>query len=148
MKRRAVFLLGALMMSAACAWPAAIVAGQDTAVPKSKSPSPFEDVIKGVLETMDSLSKALATIHDEPSAKAAQDDLRKAADKWRLVQKKAASLPPPAKEEKDRLAKEYKAPLEKAQKRFFGEVARVRTIPGGRAALLQISALLEKKSKK
>lgn len=142
MKRWAALIMGALVVSTAC------VAGQDTGAPKGKDTSPFEEVIKGVLDTMDSLSKTLATIHDEASAKAAQEDLGKAADKWRLVKKKAEALPPPSKEEKDRLAKEYKTPLEKAQKKLLGEAARVRTIPGGRAALSRISAVLEKNSKK
>ena len=100
-----------------------------------------------MLETMDSLSTTLATVRDEASAKAAEPDLRKAADKWQLVKKNAALLPPPVKEEKDRVAKQYRAKLEQAQKKLFGEVARVSTVPGGRMALLQISAVLDKKSK-
>ena len=74
-------------------------------------------------------------------------DLRKAAGKWQLIKKKAEGLPPPSKEEKDRLAKQYKTKLEEAQKKLFGEVARVSAIAGGRQALLEISGVLEKKGK-
>jgi hypothetical protein len=107
----------------------------------------FEDVIKQVLDTMDSLKTTLATIQDEETAKSAQPGLRKAAGKWQLIKKKAEGLPPPSKEEKDRLAKQYKTKLEEAQKKLFGEVGRVSAIPGGRDALLEISSVLDKKTK-
>ena len=107
----------------------------------------FEDVVKQMLDTMGSLTTTLATIRDDETAKSAQPDLRKAAGKWQLIKKKAEGLPPPSKEEKDRLAKEYRTKLEEAQKKLFGEVARVSTIPGGRAALLEVSSILGKKNK-
>jgi hypothetical protein len=107
----------------------------------------FDDVIKQMLETMDSLSTTLATIRDEETAKVAQPDLRKAAGKWQLIKKKAEGLPPPSKEEKDRLAKQYKTKLEESQKKLFGEVARVSLLSGGREALLEISSVLDKKGK-
>ena len=105
----------------------------------------FEDVIKQMLDTMGSLTKTLATVTDEETAKNSQPELRKAAGRWHQIKKKAEGLPPPSKEEKDRLAKEYKPKLEEAQKKLFGEVARVSVIPGGRQALLEISGVLEKK---
>jgi hypothetical protein len=107
----------------------------------------FEDVVKQVLETMGSLTTTLLTIRDEETAKSAQPELRKTAGQWRLIKKQAEGLPPPSKEEKDRLAKQYKTKLEEAQKKLFGEVARVSIVPGGRAALLEISGVLEKKTK-
>jgi hypothetical protein len=116
--------------------------------PKGEVKTPFEEVVKQMIATMDSLTATLATIRDDESAKAAQADLRKAADKWQLVKKNADKLPPPEKQEKDRLAKEYKTKLEQAQKKLFGEVARVSAVPGGRAALLEIRAVLDKKATK
>jgi hypothetical protein len=107
----------------------------------------FEDVVKQMLDVMGSLTTTLATIRDDETAKSAQPDLRKAAGKWQLIKKKAEGLPPPSKEEKDRLTKEYKTKLEEAQKKLFGEVARVSVIPGGRAALLDMSSVLGKKGK-
>jgi hypothetical protein len=107
----------------------------------------FEDVVKQMLETMDSLTTTLATIRDEETARAAHPELRKTAGKWQVIKKKAEGLPPPSKEEKDRLSTQYKTKLEEAQKKMFGEVGRVGAIPGGREALLEISALLGKKSK-
>ena len=94
------------------------------------------------------MTKTLATVTDEETAKNSHPELRKAAGDGNLIKKKADGLPPPSKEEKDRLAKEYKPKLEEAQKKLFGEVARVSVIPGGRQALLEISSVLEKKDKK
>lgn len=107
----------------------------------------FDDIVKQMLDTMDSLTQTLTTIQDEETAKAAQPDLRKTAAKWQLIKQKAEGLPPPTREEKDRLAKQYKVKLEEAQKKLFGEVGRVSAVPGGRQALLEISGVLEKKSK-
>ena len=96
----------------------------------------------------DSLTATLATIRDEETAKGAQPELRKTAAKWKLIKQKAEDLPPPSRQEKDRLEKQYKMKLEEAQKKLFGEVARVRMVSGGREALLEISSVLEKKAKK
>jgi hypothetical protein len=140
MKRLAAILLSILALAAARGL------GQES--PKGEAKAPFEEVVKQMIATMDSLTTTLATIRDEESAKAAQAHLRKAADKWQLVKKNADKLPPPEKQEKDRLAKEYKPKLEQAQKKLFGEVARVSAVPGGRAALLEIRAVLDKKATK
>jgi hypothetical protein len=136
MKARITFALGLLV------WLAFLPGA------KAGDKTQFEDVIKQMLDTMGSLTKTLATVTDEETAKNSQPELRKAAGKWHLIKKKADGLPPPSKEEKDRLAKEYKPKLEEAQKKLFGEVARVSVIPGGRQALLEISSVLEKKDKK
>lgn len=113
----------------------------------SGSKAPFEDIVKQMVDTMDALTTTLATIRDEDTAKGAQPELRKAAAKWQVIKKKAESLPPPSREEKDRVAKEYKVKLEEAQKKLFGEVGRVATVPGGREALRELSAVLDKKTK-
>lgn len=108
----------------------------------------YEKVIKQTLDTMDTLTKTLKSIRDEGSAKSAKLEVAKAAEQWQSVQKKSAELPPPSKEEKDRLAKLYKMKLEEAQKNLFGEAARVRNISGGPDVLLAISSILDKKAKK
>ena len=96
---------------------------------------------------MDALATTLSTIQDEETAKTAKPELRKIAGKWSEIKKSAEALPPPSKEDKDRLAKQYKMKLEEAQKKLFGQVARVQQIPGGRDALLEISSVLTKKAK-
>ena len=107
----------------------------------------FEDIVKQMVQTMDTLTRTLGTIQDEETAKGARPELRKAAEKWHTIKKNAENLPPPSREERDRLAKEYKGKLEEAQKKLFVEVARVALVPGGKDALLEISGVLAKKSK-
>jgi len=109
--------------------------------------SSLESVIKQMIDTMDGLTKTLATIRDEESAKSAQPELKKTAEQWRLIKKKAEGVSPPSKEEKDRLAKQFKMKLEEAQKKLFTEVARVSAIQGGREAILEISSVLKKEKK-
>src|SRR5579862_884295 len=105
-----------------------LLVSAQTNVQENSKVSPYEAVIKQTLESMESLTKTLKAIHDEDSAKGAKEELTKTAEKWQSIQKKAAELPPPGKEEKDRVAKLYKTKLEEAQKGLFGEVARVRSI--------------------
>ena len=107
----------------------------------------FEDVIKEMLGIMGKLSTTLEGIKDEDTAKAAKPDLRTAAGRWVELRKKSESMKPPAKEEKDRLEKEYKEKLLAAQKKLFGEIARVKTVPGGPDALKEIVAVVDKEKK-
>src|SRR5262245_24263163 len=99
----------------------------------------LEDIVKQMLGAMGQMTTTLSGITDEASAKAAHPDLKKSAESWLLIRKNADKVPPPTKEEKDRLAKEYKPKLEEAQKKLFFEIGRVQGIPGGKEALLEIS---------
>jgi hypothetical protein len=110
--------------------------------------TPYEAVIKQTLETIESLTKTLKTIRDDDSAKGARDEVAKLAEKWHSIQKKSTELPPPAKEEKDRLAKLYKTKLEEAQKGLIGETARVRGVTRDPEILAALSSILEKKAAK
>jgi hypothetical protein len=109
--------------------------------------SAFDEIVQQMIDTIDSLTTTLATVQNEETAKEAQPSLRKSAAKWQIIYKKAKDLPPPSREEKDRVAKQFKMKLEESQKKLFAEVARVRTVPGGPQALLEISGVLEKKKK-
>src|SRR4051794_32879495 len=127
-------------------WSAAVVAM--TAGLVWSQDARFEDVLKSMLGTMDQITKTLSGITDEDTAKAARPELKKSAEEWQAVRKKAEHLPPPSKEEKDRLAKEYKKKLEDSQKKLFEEISRVQGVPGGKAALLEVSKVLGKQPKK
>ena len=110
-------------------------------------PANLEDVIKEVLATMDQLTTSLKTVEDEKSAEAARPDLRKAAERFVALRTKAESIKPPAKQEKERLEKEYKPKLFEAQKKLFGEIGRVKLLSGGQVALKEIRAVMEPKKK-
>jgi hypothetical protein len=110
-------------------------------------PARFEEVLKDLLGTMDKLTTTLATIRDQDSASAAKPELRKSAGHWQALLKKAEDVAPPNKEEKEQLEKAYAGKLEEARKKLFGEVQRVRAVPGGREALKEISGVLSRKPK-
>src|SRR5262245_65410831 len=67
----------------------------------------FEDVLKDMLATMDQITSTLGEVKDEETAKAARPGLQKAAQRFVELRKKADTVKPPSKEEKDRLDKEY-----------------------------------------
>ncbi len=105
----------------------------------------FEDVVKEMLGLMDELTKSLASIKDEETAKAARPELQKAATRFVELRKKSETRKPPSREEKDRLEKEYREKLQVAQKKLNAEVRRVEDVPGGRTALKEIKAVFDKK---
>lgn len=107
----------------------------------------FEEVVKDMLGTMEKLTGVLGTIKDEDTAKAAKPDLRQIAGRWQELRKKAETMKPPSKEEKERLEKEYKEKLQTAQRKLFAEIARVNGVAGGKDALQEISTILKKGKK-
>jgi hypothetical protein len=106
--------------------------------------SRYEDVLKEMIGTLDKISTTLANIKDRDSADAAAVELRKRAEEWDAVRKKATELPPPERPEKDRLAKAYRGRFDAAFKTLLGETTRVQAIPGGRAALQEIRSVMTK----
>jgi hypothetical protein len=100
--------------------------------------SPYESVVKDMISALDVLSETLGTIKDEPSAKTARPEVKKAADRLDEVRKKAQGLQQPDKAEKDRITREYKVKLETSLKKVLAEVARVKGVPGGEEAVKEI----------
>jgi hypothetical protein len=107
--------------------------------------SPYESVIKEMIVALDTLTGVLGTIKDEPSAKAARPELKKAAGQLDEVRKKAEGLKPPDKAEKDRVARDYKAKLDTSIRKLLAEEARVKGIPGGAEAVNEIYSAGDKK---
>ena len=106
--------------------------------------SPHEAVVKEMLRTLEQVTGVLGKISDEASAEAARPELRAADKRMLQLRKKAKELKQPSKEEKDRLAREYRARFEDALKKLRAEVIRVKGIPGGDAAVKELSSLNEK----
>ena len=119
-----------------------------TLIANAGSQLTHEAVLKETLGALEKLSATLAGIRDAETAKLAQSDLRKSADQWKALMKKAEELPPPNKEEKEKLEKAYAPKLEEARRKLFGEVDRVRSVAGGREALQVIDAVLNRKPKR
>jgi hypothetical protein len=128
---------GVILLSCALAAPA----GQETK-------ASLEDVLKDMVATMERMTSSLAGIKDEETAKAARPELSKAADHFVSIRKKAETLKPPTKEEKDRLEKEFRPKLVDATKKLFGEIGRVGKVPGGKEVLRDISAAVNPEPKK
>jgi hypothetical protein len=103
--------------------------------------SPYEKGLKVQLRALEQLSTVLAGVRDVDSAQAARPELRKAADAWTGAKTKLAELPPPDKQEKDRLAKDYKKKMDAATLKFFTEVGRVRGFPAGKQLLEEIKSV-------
>ncbi|GEM_PF-4769326 len=107
-----------------------------------------EEVAKQLLTVMDKISVSLASITSQESADAAKPELRKAAKEFLAVRAQAEKLPPPSREEKNRLEKEFKGKIEAATKKLAGERVRVRNIsPGGPEALEEIRSVFDKRLK-
>jgi len=102
----------------------------------------FEAVLKDMLGTMDKLTATLTAVKDEATAKAARPELQKNAEHFAAIRKKAATLRPPNKEEKEKLEKEYRPKLLESNKKLLGEMVRVSSVPGGKEALKELSELL------
>lgn len=106
-----------------------------------------DDVIKRMLATLDKITTTLASINNQESADAAKPELHKSGKEWLAVRAQAEKLPPPSRQQKHRLEKEFKGKLEAAQKKLAGEVIRVKNIPGGSEALKEIRSVLVKQMK-
>jgi hypothetical protein len=117
-----------------------------SSAPAGGEPS-HEDVVKQMLAGLDKITMSLTTITNEESAEAAKPELRKAAKGWIELRAKVEKLPPPPREEKERLDKEYKEKLVTARKKLNAEKIRVENIPGGAEALKEIRGVFEKQMK-
>jgi hypothetical protein len=106
--------------------------------------SPYEQLLKQVLQSVDKVTVTLETIKDEESAAAAKPDLRKAATLFLEAKAKGDKMQPPEKDEKVRLEKMYKPKLKESMEKMNAQVTRVQFIPGGKDALKEISVLLPK----
>ena len=106
--------------------------------------SPYEQLLKQVLQSVDKVTATLETVKDEESAAAAKPDLRKSAALFIEAKAKGEKMQPPEKDEKVRLEKIYKPKLKESMEKMNTQVTRVQFIPGGKDALKEISVLLPK----
>jgi hypothetical protein len=107
--------------------------------------SKLGEIIAEALATLDRITVSLATVKDEPTAKAAVPDLRKAAARWNEIRDRAEKEKPPSRDEQDRLKKRYTEKLQAADKKLKAEIARVKQLPGAEVALKEISLVVKKR---
>jgi len=109
---------------------------------------PTEEVVAQMLGQLEKLADTLGSLKDEDTVTAAKDSLKKNVQSFIELRAKAEKLPPPSREVKDRLAKEYKGKFVAVQEKLMLEITRVRTsVPGGREAVKEISALLGRETR-
>ena len=110
------------------------------------SPS-HEQLAEKMLASLDKITMVLKGIEGDDAAKDAKPELRKAADSWIEARAQAGKLPPPEKDEKERLVKIYRPKIDATLKKMFIEIQRVSVIPGGKDALKEIAGVLKKDEK-
>ncbi len=106
----------------------------------------FEDVIKEMLAIMQDMTTTLETVTDQVSAGTAKPVLRKVAKRFVDIRRQARKMKPPTPEEKQILEKAYKAKLQSAQLKLFGQIARVKRIEGGQQALEELKTFLSREA--
>jgi hypothetical protein len=106
-----------------------------------KSQSPYEAIVKDILDITEKMAAALEKIQDAASAAEVRPELKKAAERFVTLRKKAEELLQPDLEERERVSRLYRRPLEAAVNRFLQERGRVAAIPGGREALQELAGL-------
>jgi|ERR1043165_1603428 uncharacterized protein YnzC (UPF0291/DUF896 family) len=107
--------------------------------------SPYEKSLQEAIDSFEKIGASLKTIKDEASAAAAKPQLSKSADEFLAARAHAAKLPPPEKDEKQRLEATYKPKLEAAMKKMFTEIRRVELVDGGKDALKELDRILKNK---
>ena len=106
-----------------------------------------EQIVKSMLTAMGKLTKTLSGVKDEETARSSRGELKKAADEWLSLRRRAEGVAPPSTKESEKLAKEYRAKLDEAQKLLFAQIARVQQIPGGKEALTDLAKAFARKEK-
>jgi hypothetical protein len=111
-----------------------------------KEPAKYEDVLQSLVDTMGKITKTLALVVDEETAKANKPALRTQAAEFIEARKKSRELAPPVGDAKEKLAQKFRPEIEKSRKELTAQVARVQRVPGGNLALQEIRAVFDKKA--
>jgi hypothetical protein len=140
-------LFASLLLVVPLAWAPAQDTKESPAKDAKGEPSKYEEVLQKLVETMGKMTKTLALVVDEETAKSNRSVLKEHAAAFIEARKQSQSLAPPSAEAKEKLAKKFRPEIEKSQKQLVAEVARVQRVPGGNAALQEIRGVFEKKEK-
>jgi hypothetical protein len=92
-------------------------------------------LVKQSIEAMDETAQAMATVKDEPTARAVVPRLQALARRRRAIEEKTSAVKTPPPTEQAELQRKYAALLTGATTRLMTEALRVSTVPGGKIAL-------------
>jgi hypothetical protein len=118
---------------------AAIVAAQE--------PS-HEEVLTKLLGSLQGIGKTLEGITDEATATSARPELKKQVDEFRATRKLSEQVAPPSPESREKIAKDWQPKFIAVRKVLESQIARVQRVPGGKASLDELKAVLEPAEKK
>ena len=110
-----------------------------------KEPPKYEDVLQKLVDTMGKMTKTLALVVDEETAKSNRSVLRAQANEFIETRKQSRELAPPSAEAKEKLAQKFRPEIEKSRKELIAQVARVQRVSGGNATLQEIRGVFDKK---
>jgi hypothetical protein len=99
------------------------------------TPDDAESLVKQTVAVMDETAQAMATIQDEPSAKAAVPRLQALARRRKLIEEKITTVKTPSQADQVELQKKYAARLSEVTVKLMQESVRVSAVPGGTDAL-------------
>ncbi len=114
---------------------------------EGRQESPHEAALKQLLDVMDRASMVLGLITNSENGNEARPEIKKFVEEFVKVRKASESLPPPKKELKDMLAKEYKTKVELSTKKFLAEIERIRRLAGMKGVLEELRPILDYKTK-
>lgn len=99
------------------------------------APDDAESLVKQTVTVMDETARAMATIKDEGSARAAVPRLQALARRRKLIEEKITTVKTPSPADQVELQKKYAARLSEVTAQLMQEAVRVSAVPGGAAAL-------------
>jgi hypothetical protein len=94
-----------------------------------------DSMVKQTIEALDETAQTMATVKDEPSARAAVPRLQALARRRKAIEEKTAAVKTPSPAEQAELQKKYAVRLTGATTLLMTEALRVSTVPGGTIAL-------------
>ena len=99
------------------------------------APDDADSLVKQTVAVLDETARAMATVKDEASAKAAVPRLQALARRRKLIEEKITTVKTPAPADQVELQKKYAARLAEVTAQLMQEAMRVSAVPGGTAAL-------------
>src|SRR5205085_9839129 len=88
---------------------------------KKNEPTKYEDVLQSLVDTMDKITKTLALVVDEETAKSNKSALKMHAMEFIDARKKSRELAPPASDVKEKLAQKFRTEIEKRGKELAAQ---------------------------
>lgn len=104
------------------------------------SSASYAAIFQEQMEAQKDLTGILGTVVDKESMSAARERLEKKSAAFEAIKKRAAALPPPSAEIRQRLQEQFGAQMQESLAALLAEVRRVKELPGGQEFLESFAA--------